>query len=85
MLGFEQSVILILVFIVFICSLLIYSAIVTPYRIAFIDVDSTFYDYFDLFIDFCFFIDLITNFFTAYINRDENVIKNRKVKYINLI
>lgn len=63
---------------VFVGLLLIYTSLVTPYRISFVD-DSTsankFFDYLDLSIDFCFLIDIILTFFTAYYNNEEKIEK----------
>jgi hypothetical protein len=59
---------------------------VTPYRVCFIDDDceSVFY-YFDFVIDILFLIDLVLNFFSAYIDSDENVIRNHKSIVINYL
>jgi hypothetical protein len=62
--------------------MLIYSAIVTPYRIAFVDSDEILYTIIDFTIDFSFFIDMILNFFSAYIDNEDNIITKRH-KIIN--
>ena len=44
------------------------------------DCGSGFY-YVDFMNDFLFFIDCILNFFSAYVDQEENIIKGRKVKF----
>ena len=68
--------------------LLIYTSIVTPYRISFID-DSTsankYFDYLDLSIDCLFFIDIILSFLTAYYNNEEKIEKKLSKIAINYL
>lgn len=52
----------------FVTLLLLYVFFVTPYRIAFVEVDSLFWIFVDEFIDFCFAIDILITFFSAYYN-----------------
>ncbi len=59
--------------------LLIYSAIVLPFKLAFVDVDTYDQKLWDTITDGIFFVDLILSFFSAYYDSDENLIKNRKV------
>jgi hypothetical protein len=55
---------------------------VTPFNIAFMDKeDNTIYTYIDYFIDVCFFIDMILNFFSAYLDHEDNIIKTKKVNF----
>ena len=48
--------------------LLLWTAIVTPYQICFIDSSSSAWFAIDLFIDTLFFLDIFLNFFSAYID-----------------
>jgi hypothetical protein len=60
--------------------LLIYTALVMPYRMAFID--SKFGDDWfiaELIIDMLFFCDVLVNIFSAYVDNDGNIITNRKM------
>lgn len=63
-----------------IALIILYSSIVTPYKIAFID-DSDSLEYLDIVFDVLFFFDVIINFFAAYVDNEDNVIKNRQVRY----
>lgn len=63
-----------------IALIILYSSIVTPYKIAFID-DSDSLEYLDIVFDILFFFDVIINFFAAYVDNEDNVIKNRQVRY----
>lgn len=52
-----------------------------PYQIAFIDDDSdSKYVIIDNISNVFLWIDLILNFFSAYLDNEENVVKNRRVK-----
>jgi len=67
-------------------SLLIYSAIVLPYKLAFVDEDDEAQKIWDTMTDGIFFIDLVLSFFSAYYDGDENLIKSLKVmNMINII
>lgn len=57
-----------------------YSAIVLPYKIAFIE-DTSGVEV-DICSDVILFCDVILGFFSAYIDNEDNVVKNRKVKYM---
>ena len=59
--------------------MLLYTAIVSPFRIAFYDVDSIEWVCVDSFVDFTFTIDIICNFFTAYFDSDDDLILQRSV------
>jgi hypothetical protein len=59
--------------------LLVYTATVMPYRMAFID--SVMFDtwfWIELMMDFLFFIDVIVNIFSAYYKTSGKLITNRK-------
>ena len=57
--------------------MLLYTAIVTPYRVAFFDVDTTEWTLADLVVDGLFLIDIILNFITAYYDSEEDLVINR--------
>ena len=63
-----------------IAFLILYSAIVTPYDIAF--SDSSKVSWFDILIDILLGIDIVLTFFSAYTDDEENLVKNHK-KIIN--
>ena len=65
-----------------IAVILIYTAIVLPFRVSFIDNDSEFYKNLDIFFDCMFGTDLILCFFSAYVDSEDNIIKNRQVSFI---
>jgi hypothetical protein len=60
-----------------IALLILYSSIVTPYKIAFIDYDD--FAYFDMAIDIFMFFDIAVSFLSAYLDNEDNIVKNRKV------
>jgi len=60
----------------FIAFLILYSAIVTPYDIAF--SDSSKVSWFDILIDILLGIDIVLTFFSAYTDEEENLVKNHK-------
>ncbi len=57
--------------------MLFYTAFVISFRVAFIESDSIFFIIFEYIIDFLFFLDLIFSFFTAYYDKEDNLIQNR--------
>jgi len=59
--------------------LLLYVAIVVPYRICFVDTFSEFWYIFDFVIDGLFGIDVIINFMSAYYNDDNKLITKPKL------
>ena len=61
---------------------MVYTATVSPYRIAFYDEDSIGWLVIDGIVDGLFAIDMILTFFTAYFDNDENIVLDRKVYYI---
>jgi hypothetical protein len=62
-----------------IALIILYSSIVTPYKIAFIDGSDSL-EILDIIFDVLFSIDVIINFFAAYVDNEDNVIKNRNVR-----
>lgn len=57
-----------------------------PYQIAFIDDDINMEESFlDIVFNVCLGIDIILNFFSAYLDNEENVVKNRKVNFLSYI
>ena len=68
-----------LIFDIVICALLLCVCCIVPYRICFIDKDSTAVKYTFIFVDFCFFIDMIVTFFTTITDEEEmKEITNKK-------
>ena len=59
-------------------TLLLWTAIVTPFQICFIDNASMMWFISDLIIDGLFFIDLIMNFFSAYIDYEGKLVTDSK-------
>lgn len=58
--------------------LLIYTALITPFTISFMDITSGDWIFeMDLVVDICFLADTALNFFTAYYNKDNILIYNR--------
>lgn len=65
--------------------LLIYTATVTPFRIAFVDEDPIGWFIFDLTVDCLFFMDVLVNMFLAYYDDEMNIVVERKriiVRYL---
>lgn len=58
--------------------ILLFTCCATPYRLAF-NKDTIAWVYVDSFIDLCFFIDLIINFFSAYYDDEFMLIDDKKV------
>ena len=66
--------------------LLLYTATVMPYRMAFIQ--SVMYDswfYVELCVDALFFIDLLINCFSAYYNNHGHLVTDRKIIIISYL
>ena len=59
-----------------IAFLILYSAIITPYEIAF--SDSSKVSWFEILIDIFLGIDIVLTFFSAYTDDEENLVKNHK-------
>jgi hypothetical protein len=58
--------------------MLIFTALVSPYRIAFVDVDSTEWTVIETIIDCIFGVDLLLNFFFAYYDDKDDIVDSRK-------
>ena len=61
-----------------IACMLIFTALVSPYRIAFVDIDSTEWTVIETIIDCIFGIDLLLNFFFAYYDEKDDIVDGRK-------
>ena len=59
-----------------IAFLILYSAIITPYEIAF--SDSNKFSWFEILIDIFLGIDIVLTFFSAYTDDEENLVKNHR-------
>ena len=59
-----------------IAFLILYSAIITPYEIAFSDSNKV--SWFEVLIDILLGIDIVLTFFSAYTDDEENLVKNHK-------
>jgi hypothetical protein len=59
--------------------MILFTSMVTPYRIAFVEVDTTSWIVFELILDFIFAVDIALNFFTAYFDSHHNLILDRKL------
>ena len=59
-----------------IAFLILYSAIITPYDIAFSDTNKV--SWFEILIDVLLGIDIVLTFFSAYTDDEENLVKNHK-------
>ena len=62
-----------------------YAVTVTPYRVAFVEIDDPVWQAVDYLIDFLFFIDVLCNFFTAYRDNNENLVINHKKIAVNYL
>lgn len=58
--------------------LMSYAVTVTPYRVAFVETDDTLWEVLDYLVDSLFFVDVVLNFFTAYKDRNEQLVVNHK-------
>lgn len=63
---------------VIVALIIIYSAIVLPYNIAFEDTESNSEEIIDNVFNAILFVDIIINFFSAYVDNEDNIVKNRK-------
>jgi hypothetical protein len=66
-----------------IAIIILYSSIVIPYKIAFADEPSL--EEIDIGCDMCLALDIAINFFSAYVDSEDNLIKDRKVKFLLFI
>ncbi|OMJ89207.1 hypothetical protein SteCoe_8684 [Stentor coeruleus] len=64
---------------------MLYSIIAAPYQIAFIDIEIYTLYVFDLIIDSFFFIDIILSCFTGYYDEKNNLIKDKKLIFLNYL
>lgn len=62
--------------------LLLYTALVTPFAIALLDIDKIEWLIIDLIVDMCFMTDVIVNCFLAYYN-EENLLITEKRKILS--
>lgn len=62
----------------FITTILLFTCMVTPYRIAFVEYDDNYWLAIDSLIDAGFGIDIVLNFFMAYYDESEDIVDNRK-------
>lgn len=58
--------------------LIIVSAISTPYRMAYVDDNSVPWMVTELLLDFFFFVDIILTFFSAYFDKLDVLVDNRR-------
>ena len=58
----------------YVAVILIFTCLVTPYRISLIEKDSTAWKWLNYFIDFSFFVDMIFIFNSAYYDEEFNEI-----------
>ena len=65
--------------------MLLFTAVVSPYRIAFVEVDSFAWSMVENCTDFTFFVDLCLNFFFAYYDDNDEVVDDRRVIACNYI
>ena len=61
-----------------IAMIIVYSAVVLPYQIAFVDDESESDAILDNLLNAILGLDILMNFFSAYIDSEDNVVKNRK-------
>ncbi len=62
-----------------------YTTIITPYRISFVDEDPLGWIIVDSLVDLVFFVDIIINFLSAYYNSEDNLIFDRKKIALNYL
>ena len=70
---------------IIISILMLYTAIIMPYRIAFIESDSSFWKIFETVIDFLFLFDIFITFNIGYYDENNDLIVDRKKIAINYI
>lgn len=63
---------------ILITFLLFFVMFVTPYRIAFVEIDDYLWVFIDEFIDLVFLVDIIITFFTAYYNSKYILVANKR-------
>ena len=67
----------------FVSLVLIFTCAVTPFRLAFIEKDNFEWEVINNIVDFCFFIDMILIFNTAYYDEDFKMVQHRGVIAFN--
>lgn len=66
--------------------ILLYTAIIMPYTLTFLDYENLgIWGIMDLVLDFIFFIDILINFCSAYIDQDGCLVKDRRTITINYL
>lgn len=63
----------------YVATILVFTCLVTPYRIALIKIDSDAWKFLNYFIDISFFFDMLMIFNSAYYDEEYNEITDRKV------
>jgi hypothetical protein len=63
---------------IFIILVLIFSSLMIPYRVAFVDADTKGWKTVNWFVDICFFIDIIIIFNTAFYDENFQIVECRK-------
>jgi hypothetical protein len=58
---------------------LIFSSLMSPYRLAFIEVDDTKWKIINSLVDICFTLDIFIVFNTAYYDEDYKIVEDRKI------
>lgn len=58
---------------------MLYTVTVTPFRVAFIEIDSASWVYMDLLVDGLFFADILISSFTAFYQNEELVTAKKKI------
>ena len=66
-------------------GLLIYTAIITPFRLALVEEETLDWFIIGLIIDGLFFTDVVINCFLAYFDSDNNIITSHKKIFVNYI
>ena len=65
--------------------LLLITAIVTPYRISFVDTSSLLWDLIDYTFDLLFGVDIIVSFLSAYVDEKNKVVTDWKMIWTQYI
>ena len=68
-----------------ITMMLLFTAVVSPYRIAFVEVDDFTWIMVEYVTDLTFFIDMCLNFFFAYYDGNDEVVDNRRIIAMNYL
>ena len=65
--------------------LLLFTSLVTPYRIAYYDVDEPLWIGIDSFVDMSFAVDIVLNFFMGFYDAGDDIVDRRSLIAINYI